>query len=77
MSDELRTVQRLVDNEWITVRMSELQPGDTMRMLEPSGEIVLGRDGETTFCVVAPPWNDDGTWTVMTETISDVLGTPE
>ena len=38
MSDKLRIVERLEDDQWIVVRMESLRKGDIFRMFEDSEE---------------------------------------
>jgi hypothetical protein len=43
--NELRRVEKLVDGQWVQVRMLELKDGDVFRLFEPNGEpVVDGKD---------------------------------
>lgn len=44
MHDLMRTVERLIDNDWYVCRLSELNKGDVFRMHEPTGELVGGQN---------------------------------
>jgi len=40
----MRTIERLIDNDWYVCRLSELNKGDVFRMHEPTGELVGGQN---------------------------------
>lgn len=52
--EQLRTTQVLINGEWETCIMSQLEKGDVIRMFEPNGDPVTAPDGCTLFEVQSP-----------------------
>ena len=69
MSALLRTVERLINEDWHVCRMSELNKGDIFRLREPTGELVNDSKGDQIWIATSAPYqtineNGEATWGV-------------
>ena len=55
MSD-FRSVEILVDGEWLPIEFKNIKKGDTFRLFESTGEPALGEDGGTEFIAASNPY---------------------
>lgn len=59
MNENLRTVKKKQDNEWITVRLSDIKIGDTFIMFDDETQV----GGE--WLAESAPYLKDGVWGIV------------
>jgi hypothetical protein len=72
---DLRIIKKRLGNEWATVSMNELVPGDVFRMNENTGEPVVW-DDTTKWLAISDPYeavNEDSTktWAIEVSEITE------
>ena len=55
----MRTVQILKNEKWINAVFEDLETGNTFRMFESTGELVLGTKGGHKWRVISRPYTTD------------------
>lgn len=65
---ELRTVEVLVLDEWLTIPFQNLKDGNTFRLTDPTGELVSDM-GRTEFIAIADAYPDPDTGFYMIDTL--------
>lgn len=63
-----RTIEVLKDNKWMPIGRGDIKVGDTFRMFEPSGEIVIDPIGHTEWVAMSDsiPTEPSGNFMIRT-----------
>ncbi|HLO11191.1 MAG TPA: hypothetical protein VK190_02920 [Pseudoneobacillus sp.] len=65
---ENRTTKIFYNGEWTVIPFDHLKKGDTFKLIEANGEVVMDSNEKTEFIATSEPYiNDDGVWTVQCE----------
>lgn len=58
--NDFRSVEILINDEWLPIEFKNIKKGDTFRLFESTGEPVLSEDGDTEFIAISNPYITKG-----------------